>query len=98
MANLTVKTYSQQGQVVGSCDLNPAIFGVEIKVGVIHQVVVSQMANSRYNIAYTKSISEVSGGGRKPWKQKGTGRVVHLYGLVELSLSVQMVSVIFPKE
>ena len=77
MAKLTAKTYSQQGKEVGSSDLNPSIFGIEVRVDLIHTAVVAQRANSRYNFAHTKQRGEVRGGGKKPWKQKGTGRARH---------------------
>jgi len=66
-----------QGEKVGEEKLNPALFGVEVKVGLIHQAVVAQMANRRQVLAHTKDRGEVRGGGRKPWKQKGTGRARH---------------------
>ncbi len=69
--------YSQQGDKVGQVELNPSIFGVEINSTLIHQAVVTQLANARKVLAHTKDRSEVSGGGRKPWRQKGTGRARH---------------------
>ena len=77
MANLTTKTYNQQGKEIGSFDLNSDIFGVDVRVDIMHLAVVAQMANSRRNLAKTKGMGEVSGGGKKPWKQKGTGRARH---------------------
>lgn len=74
---LTVKVYNMQGEVVGEEKLNPALFGVEIKAGLVHQAVVAQFANRRQVLAHTKDRGEVRGGGRKPWRQKGTGRARH---------------------
>ncbi len=72
MSAVTVKTSS--GKSAGSVDLNPALFAVEPNVGLMHQVVTAQLAARRSGTHSTKTRSEVSGGGRKPWKQKGTGR------------------------
>jgi large subunit ribosomal protein L4 len=69
--------YNQQGEKVKEVVLNPAIFEVVGNVGLVHQVVVAQSNNSRQVLAHTKDRSEVSGGGIKPWKQKGTGRARH---------------------
>ena len=55
-------------------DLDPAVFGIEPNVAVMHQVVTAQLANRRSGTQATKTRAEVSGGGAKPWKQKGTGR------------------------
>ncbi len=71
---LTAKIYNMAGEVVGEEKLDPAIFGVKAKEGLIHQAVVAQMANRRQVLAHTKNRGEVRGGGKKPWKQKGTGR------------------------
>jgi large subunit ribosomal protein L4 len=68
------KVYNMRGEVVGEEALDPDIFGVEVKAGLIHQVLVAQMANKRQVLAHTKDRGEVRGGGKKPWKQKGTGR------------------------
>jgi large subunit ribosomal protein L4 len=75
--NLKIKVYSQDGKETKELALNPAVFGVAVKESVVHQVMVAQMANSRVAIAHTKTRAEVRGGGRKPWKQKGTGRARH---------------------
>ncbi len=75
--NLKTKVYSQEGQEVKELELNPKIFAVTPKESVLHQVAVAQMANSRQPIAHTKLKSEVRGGGKKPWRQKGTGRARH---------------------
>jgi large subunit ribosomal protein L4 len=75
--NLKIKVYSQDGKETKELALNPAMFGVAVKESVVHQVAVAQMANSRVAIAHTKTKGEVRGGGKKPWKQKGTGRARH---------------------
>jgi len=62
------------GEAVGEENLDPALFGIEVKVGLVHQAVIAQLANRRQVVAHTKNRGEVSGGGIKPWKQKGTGR------------------------
>ena len=74
---LKVKVYNQQGEKTAEKDLNPAIFDVKVKPAVVQQVVVALRANSRQNIASTKDRSDVRGGGKKPWRQKGTGRARH---------------------
>jgi len=71
---MLIETYNQKGERVGETRVPSEIFGVEINPDLVHQVVVSQMANLRQSIAHTKDRKEVSGGGRKPWRQKGTGR------------------------
>ncbi len=71
MANVSV--YDMQGKEVGKMDLNDAIFGVEINEHLLHLAVVAQLANKRQGTQKAKTRAEVSGGGRKPWKQKGTG-------------------------
>lgn len=72
-----VNTYNTEGKKIGTATLCPKIFDVEINHDLIHQVVVAQMANSRQAIAHAKGRSEIRGGGRKPWRQKGTGRARH---------------------
>jgi len=69
-----VDIYNISGQVVGNLDLNDNVFGVEVNSEVMHMAVVNQLANARQGTQSTKTKSEVRGGGRKPWKQKGTGR------------------------
>lgn len=69
--------YNQEGKEIGQTLLPKEIFDVEMNLDLIHQVVVSQMANRRQVIAHTKDRAEVRGGGRKPWRQKGTGRARH---------------------
>ena len=71
MANVAV--YNMEGKEVGTIDLNDAVFGVEINENLVHKAVVQQLANSRQGTQKAKTRSEVSGGGRKPWRQKGTG-------------------------
>ena len=71
MANVSV--YNMEGNEVGKMDLNDAIFGVEINEHLVHMAVVQQLANKRQGTQKAKTRSEVSGGGRKPWRQKGTG-------------------------
>ena len=71
MANVSV--YNIEGKEVGTIELNDAVFGVEIKENLVHQAVVQQLANNRQGTQKAKTRSEVSGGGRKPWRQKGTG-------------------------
>ncbi|MFH1946979.1 MAG: 50S ribosomal protein L4 [Candidatus Magasanikbacteria bacterium] len=72
-----VKLYNQEGKEAGSIDLNDDVFGLKIKNSVVHQVYTAIMANARESWADTKNKGEVRGGGRKPWKQKGTGRARH---------------------
>jgi large subunit ribosomal protein L4 len=69
--------YNQNAENVGKISLPEKIFGLPMNKDLLHQVVTSQMANRRQPIAHTKDRSEVSGGGKKPWKQKGTGRARH---------------------
>ena len=71
MANVAV--YNMEGKEVGSLELNDAVFGVEINEHLVHMAVVQQLANNRQGTQKAKTRSEVSGGGRKPWRQKGTG-------------------------
>ena len=71
MANVTV--YNMEGNEVGTMELNDAVFGVEVNEHLVHLAVVRQLANNRQGTQKAKTRSEVSGGGRKPWRQKGTG-------------------------
>lgn len=71
MANVSV--YNMEGKEVGTMELNDAVFGVEVNEHLVHAVVVAQLANKRQGTQKAKTRSEVSGGGRKPWRQKGTG-------------------------
>ncbi|MHC1749857.1 MAG: 50S ribosomal protein L4 [Cellulosilyticaceae bacterium] len=72
MANVAV--YNMNGQQVGEVELNDAIFAVDVKEHLVHTAVVSYLANRRQGTQSTKTRAEVRGGGRKPWRQKGTGR------------------------
>jgi large subunit ribosomal protein L4 len=74
---MKVKVYNQEGKEVEEVELPDEVFGVKMNKNLVHQAVVAQMANSRQAIAHTKDRSEVSGGGKKPWRQKGTGRARH---------------------
>ena len=71
MAN--VSAYNMEGKEVGTMELNDAVFGVEVNDHLVHLAVVRQLANNRQGTQKAKTRSEVSGGGRKPWRQKGTG-------------------------
>jgi len=68
------QVYNQAGSPVGEYELNDKVFGLSVNESLLHQAVVTQMANMRKVIAHTKTRDEVSGSGKKPWKQKGTGR------------------------
>ena len=68
-----VSVYNMEGAQVGDIELSDAVFGVEINEHLVHMAVVSQLANNRQGTQSTKTRSEVSGGGKKPWRQKGTG-------------------------
>ena len=74
---MKVNTYDQTGKEIGQTLLPKEIFGVKMNLDVVHQVVVSQTANRRRVIAHTKGRGDVRGGGKKPWRQKGTGRARH---------------------
>lgn len=74
---MKIDIYNQKGEKAHQAELSDEIFGVEANLDLLHQVVVSQMANRRQGNAHAKDRSEVSGGGRKPWRQKGTGRARH---------------------
>ena len=74
---IKTKVYNQQAEQVGEIELADKVFGVKVNNDLIHQAVVTQMANERQVIAHTKDRGEVRGGGRKPWAQKGTGRARH---------------------
>lgn len=71
MANVSV--YNMEGKAVGTIELNDAVFGVEVNEHLVHLAVVQQLANKRQGTQSAKTRAEVSGGGRKPWRQKGTG-------------------------
>jgi len=72
--SLKIKVYNQSAEPIKDLELNEKIFAVEASHELLHQAMVAQMANSRQVLAHTKDRSEVRGGGKKPWKQKGTGR------------------------
>lgn len=71
------KLYNQTGEVVGQVELDQKIFGLKLNPGLIEQAIMTQRANSRQVLAHTQTKADVRGGGRKPWKQKGTGRARH---------------------
>lgn len=71
MANVSV--YNMEGKEVGTIELSDAVFGVDVNEHLVHMAVVNQLANKRQGTQKAKTRSEVSGGGRKPWRQKGTG-------------------------
>lgn len=72
-----VPLYNAQGELVGDFDLDDAVFGAEVNEALLHQAVTMQLAGMRQGTVATKSRGMVSGGGRKPWRQKGTGRARH---------------------
>ncbi|BAD42056.1 50S ribosomal protein L4 [Symbiobacterium thermophilum] len=72
-----VAVYNKEGATVGEITLSDAVFGAEVNPGLLHEVVQMYLANKRQGTADTKTRAEVSGGGRKPWRQKGTGRARH---------------------
>ena len=69
----SVSVYNMEGNEVGTIELNDAVFGVDVNEHLVHMAVVAQLANKRQGTQKAKTRSEVSGGGRKPWRQKGTG-------------------------
>ncbi|MFH0805230.1 MAG: 50S ribosomal protein L4 [Patescibacteria group bacterium] len=71
---MKLKVYNQAGTAVGDVSLEPKLFGVAVKPTLVEQAIRTHLANRRQPIAHTKTRSEVRGGGRKPWRQKGTGR------------------------
>jgi len=72
--SVKINVYNQKAESVGTLDLNDKIFAVTPNADLLHQAVTTQMANERQVLAHTKTKAEVSGGGKKPWRQKGTGR------------------------
>lgn len=74
---MDTKLYNQTGEVIGKVALEAKVFGVKPSRGLIEQAIVTQQANARVAISHTKTKGEVRGGGKKPWKQKGTGRARH---------------------
>ena len=74
---MKVNLYNQTAEIVGQTELPEKIFGLKLNLDLIHQAVTAQLASSRQVLAHTKGRGEVRGGGRKPWRQKGTGRARH---------------------
>jgi large subunit ribosomal protein L4 len=74
---METQIYNQKGKSIGKLDLPEAIFGLPWNADLVHQVVTAMQANSRTPVAHSRTRAEVRGGGRKPWKQKGTGRARH---------------------
>ena len=74
---MQVKSYNQSGEQAGTVELPDGVFGLKWNANLVHQVVTSQTANARVHTAKTKDRREVRGGGKKPWRQKGTGRARH---------------------
>jgi large subunit ribosomal protein L4 len=72
--SIKTKLYNQKAEVVGELELSKTIFGVKVNNDLIHQAYVAQLGNERQVLAHTKTKGEVRGGGKKPWRQKGTGR------------------------
>jgi large subunit ribosomal protein L4 len=72
-----VDLYNKNGEIVGDLELSDNVFGIEVNENAMHLAVVNQLANMRQGTHFTKTISEVRGGGAKPWRQKGTGRARH---------------------
>ncbi len=77
MENLQAKIYNQKGKESGTVDLPASVFAVKWNADLVHQVVTSMLSSARTPIAHAKNRGEVSGGGKKPWQQKGTGRARH---------------------
>ncbi|MFA5420997.1 MAG: 50S ribosomal protein L4, partial [Patescibacteria group bacterium] len=72
--SVKINVYNQEAKVVGEVKLSDKVFALEANSDLIHQALVAQMSNERQVLAHTKTKAEVRGGGKKPWKQKGTGR------------------------
>jgi large subunit ribosomal protein L4 len=77
MSEIVIPILNREGKRVGGQKLSPIVFGVKAKPEVLHEAVLSQLANQRKPAAHTKTRGEVRGGGKKPWRQKGTGRARH---------------------
>src|SRR5258708_25564753 len=75
--NMEFPVYNQEAQQIGTVELADGIFGLPLNQDLLYQVVTSQVANQRQVVAHTKGRGEVRGGGKKPWRQKGTGRARH---------------------
>lgn len=71
---INIKVYNQKAEAIGEEKLNDKVFGLKMNEDLVHQAVVTQQANERQVLAHTKTKAEVRGGGKKPWRQKGTGR------------------------
>lgn len=69
--------YNQEGKKIGEVELPPTMFEIPVKPEIVHQAILNQNANARRPLAHTKTRGEVRGGGKKPWRQKGTGRARH---------------------
>ena len=76
-ASMEANIYTQTGKTAGTITLPPSVFGLKWNADLVHQVVVSMESSARTSVAHAKNRGEVSGGGKKPWKQKGTGRARH---------------------
>ena len=74
---MEIATYNQQGKETGTIELPESIFGLKWNADLVNQVVNAQRSNQRQTVAHSKGRSEVRGGGKKPWRQKGTGRARH---------------------
>lgn len=75
--SIEINLYNQKAEMIGKSDLPEAVFGIKSNADLLHQVLTAQLANTRQPLAHVKDRSEVRGGGKKPWKQKGTGRARH---------------------
>ena len=79
-----VAVYNMEGKQVGELELSDAVFGVKVNQDLMHRAVLSYLANRRQGTAAVKNRGDVSGGGRKPWRQKGTGRARHGLSLIHI--------------
>ena len=86
-----IDVYNMEGKKVSDVELNDNVFGIEPNEAIVHSVLVNYLANQRQGTQSTKTRSEVSGGGRKPWRQKGTGHASPLSSLLaQLSLNLHL--------